>query len=154
MGVGPAPRLDAEGDPPRGGEAGPLTIKERRRLNPSRSANLLIALAVRALPPAHRERYMREFYGEMFGMSRARQVGFGLALVAHSTGLALALDEPDPTADVSSRRDWRCALHRHHYVTRNNPDAETRQAAFYEQCARCGRIRDRHPSGYTTPIAG
>lgn len=134
--------------------AGPLTIKERRHLNPSRSANLLIALAVRALPPAHRERYVREFYGEMFGMSHARQVGYGLALVVHSTRLALALDERDPTAEEAARRDWRCALRRHHYVTRNNPDAETKEAAFYLQCTRCGRIFDRHASGYTTPIAG
>lgn len=133
----------------RGSVAGPLTIKERRHLNPSRSANLLITLAVRALPPAHRERYSREFYGEMFGMSHARQVGYGLTLVVQSTRLALALDERDPTAEEPARRDWRCALRRHHYVTRNNPDAETRQAAFYEQCARCERIRDRHASGYT-----
>ncbi len=133
----------------RGSGAGPLTIKERRHLNPSRAANLLIALAVRALPPAHRERYVQEFYGEIFGMSRARQVGYCLTLVVHSTRLALALDERDPTAEESARRDWRCALRRHHYVTRNNPDAETKVAAFYEQCARCARIRDRHPSGYT-----
>jgi len=140
---------------PRGSGAGPLSIKERRHLNPSRSANLLVALAVRALPPAHRERYSREFYGEMFGMSHARQVGYGLALVVHSTRLALALDERDPTADASTqRRDWRCRLRRHHYVSRNNPDAETKEAAFYEQCKRCGRIRDRHASGYSTPIMG
>lgn len=134
---------------PRVSGAGPLSIKERRHLNPSRSANLLIALAVRALPPAHRERYSREFYGEMFGMSHARQVGYGLALVVHSTRLALALDERDPTADAPSRRAWRCALRRHHYVTRNNPDAETAQAAYYRQCTRCGRIHDDYVKGYT-----
>lgn len=139
---------------PWGSGAGPLTIRERRRLNPSRSANVLIVLAVRALPPAHRQRYVREFYAEMFGMSRARQLVYGLALVVHSMRLALALDERDPAADVPPRRDWRCALRRHHFVTRNNPDAETKEAAFYLQCTRCGRIFDRHASGYTTPIAG
>lgn len=46
------------------------------------------------------------------------------------------------------KKDWRCRLGRHHYAKRNNPDAETRQSASYEQCTRCGKIHDDYPKGY------
>lgn len=127
------------------GGSGPLSIKERRRLNPSRLSSALLSLAVRALPPAHRARYEREFYAELFGMSRARQGVYCLALVVNSTRLAFALDDRNPVEMVAGR-DWRCRLRWHHDVVRNNPDAETPEAAFYRQCTRCGRITDKYQS--------
>ena len=120
-----------------------MSIKERRRLNPSRLSRALLSLAVRALPPAHRARYEREFYAELFGMSRGRQVVYCLALVVNSTRLAFALDEGSP-AEVAGGPDLRCRLRWHHDVVRNNPDAETPEAAFYRQCTRCGRITDKY----------
>ena len=145
---------DGAGGSPRGAGTGPLTIKERRRLNPSRLSSVIIMVAVRALPPAHRDRYTREFYAEMFGLGRGRQLAHASGLVLHSTSLALALGDTNPALDAATPgKDWRCRLRRHHDVTRNNPDAETKEAAFYSQCTRCGRIFDRHASGYSTPLA-
>lgn len=127
--------------------SGPLTIKERRRLNPSCLTKAMVAVAVRALPPAHRNRYALEFYAELYELPRRSQPVYACSLVLHSTSLAMALDDPRVVPEHGSRLRWLCGLRVHSYVRRNNPDAETREAAFYRQCTRCGRIDDEYRGG-------
>ena len=134
MGVGVAP------------QSGPLSIKERRRLNPSGPSKAILRLAVRALPPAHRNRYALEFYAEIHGMSRPRQLVYATSVLGHSTSLGMALVEPDLHRDATGKTDWRCRVRHHHYVRRNNPDAETPEAAFFLMCAWCGAVTDRYRS--------
>lgn len=139
MGAGPTPR----GPTPNG--AGPLPVKARRRMNPSRLCQGLVAVVVRELPPEHRTRYALEFYSEMYGMSRAGQLGYAVGVLVHAWSLAAALEGGHPAEQTEkARTDWRCRLHRHRYVRRNNPDAETVVAAFYRQCIRCGVIDDQY----------
>lgn len=124
-------------------ERGPLSIRERRRLNPTRAARLLLELAVLPLPAPQRIRYAREFAAELYGMPTDRQVEYCLNLLLHAPLLAWALRNPDPVEEESDAgRDWRCRLRRHRYVLRNNPQAESPAAAFFRQCVRCGRVHD------------
>ena len=112
-------------------------------MNPSRLCKAVITVAVRELPAEHRSRYAREFYAEMYGMTRARQVAYAGAVLTRAWSLAMALEGAHPEGEGAGR-DWRCRLRRHRYVPRNNPDAETPEAAFYRQCLRCGVIDDQY----------
>lgn len=119
-------------------------------MNPSRLCKAVITVAVRELPAEHRSRYAREFYAEMYGMTRGRQLAYALALLTRAWSLALALEGAHPEVEGErARPDWRCRLRRHRYVRRNNPDAETPEAAFYRQCLRCGLIDDPYRGGRT-----
>ena len=112
-------------------------------MNPSRLCKAVITVAVHELPVEHRSRYALEFYSEMYGMTRARQLAYAGVVLTRAWSLAAALEGAHPeVADERTGRDWRCRLRRHRFVRRNNPYAETPEAAFYRQCVRCGVIDD------------
>jgi hypothetical protein len=116
-------------------------------MNPSRLCKAVITVAVHELPVEHRSRYAREFYAEMYGMTQVHQLAYAGVVLTRAWSLAAALEGAHPeVADQRTGRDWRCRLRRHRYVRRNNPHAETPEAAFYRRCVRCGLIDDRYRS--------
>lgn len=120
----------------------PLTVRERRRLQPPRAAQALVALAVSNLPPQHRSRYTLEFLGEMYGTPRASQVAYAGSLFLHSWHLGAALSEPDrDLEEAPMRKSLRCRLGMHRYVRKTNPEAVGAFKAYLE-CARCGHFHD------------
>ena len=134
---------------PRSTATGPLSVHDRRRLQPPRLAKAAIAAAAWQLPPAHRTRYRLEFYGELYGMSRARQVRYAAALFVHSWSLAIALKEPDPAQGRTHvRKDVRCVLGIHTYARRYAHDADATGSHSYLECRRCGKFKDAIKHGY------
>ena len=107
------------------GGSQPLTMRQRRRLQPSRTAQLLAALAVSNLPPPHRTRYTLEFLAEIHGMRRPAQTSYAAALLLHSCTLGAALTEPDPAnaKESAMKKGIRCRLGFHRYVRKVNPEA-------------------------------
>jgi hypothetical protein len=123
--------------------SGPLSIKARRHLQPSRLAQWLVAWAAAMLPPQHRERYALELVAELYGLTRPRQVSYAVALLVHAPRLATALADVSPVGGDAppARRDWRCRLGKHRYVVRRNPQSGA-EAMTYLECRRCGKQKD------------
>jgi hypothetical protein len=123
--------------------SGPLSIKARRHLQPSRPAQWLVAWAAAVLPPQHRDRYSRELVAELYGLTRPRQVSYAVALLVHAPRLAAALADVNPVeADaLPARPDWRCRLGKHRYVVRRNAESGDAPMTYWE-CRRCGKQKD------------
>ena len=123
--------------------AGPLPVRERRRLHPTRASRVAVLAAVAFLPATQRERYTLEFFAELHDVPRARQTHHALGFLAHAWILRLALEtttSPTVKGARAMRRSLRCTLHLHHYVTRRNGDVQPPD--IYRQCTRCGKVRD------------
>jgi hypothetical protein len=122
--------------------AGPLPIRERRRLHPTRASQLAVLAAAAVLPATQRERYTREFFAELHDVGRSRQLRHALGLLAHAWSLRVALHDtsPRPSGALTMRKSLRCTVHLHHYVVRRN--GEVQPPDRYEQCTRCARVRD------------
>ncbi len=96
---------------------------------------------MRFLPAgAARERYRREFLGELAACGRAAQVRFALgvltsvlALRAALTGSALLVSPVEPPG-YPERRPWLCRLRFHHWAECLNDDGDA-----YLRCRRCGQ---------------
>lgn len=127
------------------GSGHPLTLAERRRLQPPWSARTALDLAIRTLPPEHRERYAREFYAELYGLSRREQTRMAFGMLLHIQHLVWALGDPSPDLDrrVAKHKDWRCVLFIHHDVRRHNH--EEALVRYYFECTRCRRIHEIPP---------
>ncbi len=123
----------------------PLTLRQRRRLNPPWPARAVIGLTVATLPPEHRERYERyerEFYAEVYGR-RPDQVRHAAGLLVHAWSLTMSATETHPleSEERPMSKDLRCVFHLHHYVRRHNPEADGIGQAYLE-CTRCRKMRD------------
>jgi hypothetical protein len=131
--------------PPDAGDphpSGPLPIRARRRLHPSWAARSAVQAAAAVLPVAQRERYTREFFAELHDVPRRRQLSHALGLLAHAGSLRAALHDtsPRPSGAFTMHTPLRCSLRLHHYVVRRN--GEVQPPDRYEQCSRCGRVRN------------
>lgn len=125
-GGGPAPRR-------------PLTLAERRRLQPPRAARLLLRLAVLQLHASQRRRYALEFLAELHELPRRRQSGYALALAVNALRLRAALGgAPAPVLEVAAaprrRRHLTCWLLVHRFVELRNEEG-----GVYSECRHCGR---------------
>jgi hypothetical protein len=104
------------------------------------AGSLIVRAAVHVLPAgAVRQRYRREFLGELTTCTRAAQLRFALgvlstvvALRAALVGSQLLVSPVDPPA-FPGRRPLLCRLRLHHWTTCHNPDGES-----YLRCRRCG----------------
>lgn len=122
--------------------SGPVPVRERRRMHPTRAARLALGVAVAVLPAAQRQRYTLEFLAELHDVGRGAQLRHSLGLLLHAWELRLALgpNEPSPRGASVMRKSMRCTLHLHHYVKRQNGEAQP--ALRYFECTRCGRVKD------------
>ncbi len=122
---------------------GPATVRERRRLQPSRLVKAGVVAAAWQLPAQYRSRYRLEFYAELHELPRSSQVRYAWALFLHSWSLALALKEPDRAgAPERVGKDVRCVVGLHRFVRRYAHDADDTGSHSYLECARCGKLRD------------
>lgn len=98
----------------------PATLAERRRARPALLARTALALTVRLLPAAHRERYALELHADLVGLPRAEQRRQALSVLLHVQQLAWALGDPSPDLErrPARRRGLRCAVGWHHYARR------------------------------------
>ena len=108
---------------------------------PSRLSGRLIGLAVAMLPAGQRNRYGRELYAELFGMSRSEQLRHAMQVLIHAGALRnalLATTQGGPTM-VTTSKPWRCRLRLHGWDERENPETRER----YEVCVLCDAYRER-----------
>ena len=124
---------------------------------------LVVRAAVRVLPAgAARERYRREFLGELAACGRTARMQFTLgvlgsilALRAALAGSALLVSPSDLSLypEYPKRRPWLCRMRLHHWVECHNPDGDS-----YLQCRRCGQdhfeLRPNSPGNITGNLFG
>lgn len=110
---------------------------------PTRTARVLLNLALRALTLEDQVRYREELTADLCDLARSRQSRFALSALRGSFALRRALNRPDPDeVDVTVAENWRCRLRSHHYVARSDPNRSpdgTAQPVYYLECSRCGR---------------
>lgn len=138
----PSPLGDPSGRS-RSASQGPLSIKQRRHLNPSRLTQAVIALAVSALPAEHRTRYSLEFLSELYGMSRPHQLRHACGVLLHAYRLSAALSDTEPVTPETkaTRTSLRCRIGWHAYVVRRNPESGDTPIT-YRECLRCQKEKD------------
>ena len=113
--------------------------------------SLLVTLAARVLPGgSKRNRYLREFQAELYGMPARRQTAHALRILASSWSLRRATTNPTrerrTMMTMLRRKPLLCLLNiKHHWMPQHN-DEGTR----YERCAACGKDR----SDYNWPRSG
>ena len=109
---------------------------------PSRLSGRLTGLAVAVLPRGQRERYGRELYAELYGLSRPEQLRHALQVLLHAWALrtALVATTPEGPTVTTTTKPLRCRLRRHRWDQRENPETHE----LYEICLLCDAYRD-HP---------
>ena len=117
---------------------------------PHAPARVLLALVVLVLPAASRDRYREEFRAELAELPLMSQVFQAGTLLGGSFSLRKALRSVDVIEDLTSARDWRCRLGRHHYLPAQDDNPEMR-GRHYLRCDRCGRPKDKDEFG---PMSG
>ncbi len=112
--------------------------------DPHRAPVRMVQLAVRALPPAHRGRYLQEFTAELYGLTHSHQLRHATQVLSSAWALRAALGEPAPTPNGGStmqalqRRPLTCLLLRwHRWKTYSIDDGSGR----YNKCVKCGKER-------------
>lgn len=99
----------------------------------------IVALAVRTLPAAHRERYRTEFVAELHFVPPQERLGYSLQVLSRTFALRAALGEPAPAPTVGAampmtpRVPLTCRLNLRHVWTRHT----TEDGARYVACSRC-----------------
>ncbi len=132
----------ADGPRPGDGARQPATLAERRRARPAFLARTALALTVRLLPAAHRERYALELHADLVGLPRVEQRRQALSVLLHVQQLAWALGDPSPDLErrPARRRDLRCAVGWHHYARRRALHPED-GIHWRLECTRCQKDR-------------
>ncbi len=101
-----------------------------------------VDLSIRFLPRGERrERYRRELWSELHGMTRRHQLFHATGVLSRSWALRAALADSTPVKGISDmatsvHRSWRlvCRLNLHHDYVREIGEDNTP----YETCSRCG----------------
>ena len=103
-----------------------------------------IELAVRVLPPEHRDRYGLEFVAELYGMPPAQQRKHSARVLSSAWALRTALTAAVPGANgekamiiTTTRQPLTCRLHLHHrwrWLSTEDGDR-------FERCEKCGKDR-------------
>ncbi len=113
---------------------------------PHPPARLLLAAVVLVLPAASRDRYREEFRSELAELPLWSQLFQAGTLLVGSLPLRKALRQVDVIEDLTSARDWRCRLGRHHYLPAQDDNPEMR-GRHYLRCSRCGKPKDKDEYG-------
>ncbi|MGS0683659.1 hypothetical protein ACVBEQ_00655 [Nakamurella sp. GG22] len=115
---------------------------------PQPFARILLAVVIRVLPAASRDRYREEFRAELAELSWSSQVFQAGTLLVGSFSLRKALRQVDVIDDLTVTKSWRCRLRLHHYLPVQDDNPEMRGRA-YLRCDRCGKPKD--PPEYGAP---
>ena len=107
---------------------------------PHPPARLLLAAVVLVLPAASRDRYREEFRSELAELPLWSQLFQAGTLLVGSLPLRKALRQVDVIEDLTSARDWRCRLGRHHYC---RPRMTTLRCAGVTTCGAAGAASPR-----------
>ena len=109
---------------------------------PSRLSGRLTGLAVALLPAGQRDRYGRELYAELFGMTRPEQLRHAVQVLLHAPALRTALlaTTSEGPLVTTTTKPLRCRLRLHRWDQRENPETHD----LYEVCLLCDAYRD-HP---------
>ena len=117
---------------------------------PQPFARLSLAVVIRVLPAASRDRYREEFRAELAELPWMSQLFQAGTLLVGSFSLRKALRQVDVIEDLTSARDWRCRLGLHHYHPVQDDNPEMRGRA-YLRCDRCGKPKDPPEYGAAPP---
>ena len=104
--------------------------------------SLLVELAAQVLPGgSRRNRYLREFQAELYGMPVRRQTAHALRILASSWSLRRATRNPNrerrTLMTMLRSKPLLCRLNlRHHWQWQSGPDGDR-----YERCTKCGEDR-------------
>jgi hypothetical protein len=98
-----------------------------------------------------RERYRREFLGELHGLDRRRRAAFTLGVLSRALALRVAVAGNQPRGEevTMKRTPVLCLIRWHTYRTRRTEDGQA-----YKRCIRCGKDHDGTPSGWDNYGAG
>ena len=118
---------------------------------PQPFARILLAVVIRILPAAPRDRYREELRAELAELGWMSQLFQAGTLLIGSFSLRKALAQVDVIEDLTVTKSWRCRLGRHHYLPAQDDNPEMRGRA-YLRCDRCGKPKD--PPEYGAPPPG
>ncbi|MET3807538.1 hypothetical protein ABIB25_004564 [Nakamurella sp. UYEF19] len=123
---------------------------------PGALAQILIIIAVRAIPRDRRDRYEDEFRADLWLLTPRGQLVHAVSVLAGIIRLRRSLKENA----MRSISNWRCRIGLHHYVVVSDDNAEN-QKAFHLECTRCLKLKDtkeyepsdgKYMSGGTIPL--
>jgi len=109
--------------------------------SPNAAAAVLIWLAVRPVPAAHRDRYRDEFRAEVCCLRGRQQVSEAASVLAGSFRLSRALQEDDMNIDLTHGKPVGCRLGHHHYQTVSGDNPENKSDR-HKECVNCGKVKE------------
>jgi len=101
----------------------------------------IVALAVRTLPAAHRERYRTEFAAELHFVPPEERLGYSIQVLLRTWALRAALGKPTPAPiggtamPTTPRAPLSCRLHLWHRWKK----CQTEDGVRYLACVGCGK---------------
>jgi len=101
----------------------------------------VVAIAVRVLPAAHRDRYSDEFRADLSVLMIGRQLPYAFGALVSAVPLRRAIKETDSDEAARSVVYWKCRWGRHRWVRVNDDNPEQRKG-IHKECTRCLKLKD------------
>jgi len=104
-------------------------------------AGAVVAIAVRILPAAQRDRYSDEFRADLSVLMIGRQLPYAVGALVSAVPLRRAIKETDSDEAARSVVYWKCRWGVHRWMVFNDDNPEQRKGT-HKECTRCLKLKD------------